>query len=287
MWFRQGSQDEAGALRHVEDEIAAGDHGGRIEIHSVLGVAWRLSACAGSRHCFGIFIATGDRRIGGGVEGRCGGGRGSIKTNRIGEYGGDGIGGCGRWAGAGLGGVDGLGARCEAVGPTDFQLFAGALGLAPGGGAAAVDFLEDVGAFGILDEDGAERVGAVFGREGGVSDVDDLGLDAGVAALEPEGADEVVEEHGFIGSFGLVGLLELAGEVGEGVGVFAGEDFGLSEEAELERVARGGGFAFGGAGSGGVLRVGDGSVDLRGGSHIRSFLERKKGGPAAGLALSR
>jgi len=139
----------------------------------------------------------------------------------------------------------------------------GALVLASGGPLAAADFIEDAGAFGVLHEDLGEGVFGVgaFG-EGGEAGLVELALDAAVAALEPLGADELIEEELFDGGLGVEALGVVAGEGEELFGIFAGEEEGLGVEPELERVFGRGGLALDGAGAGGVLRVGKGSGDL-------------------------
>ena len=101
---------------------------------------------------------------------------------------------------------------------------AGALGLALGGGAAAFDLGQEVGAFGVLEVNGAEGERALFFGEGREAEVDDLGFDAGVAAFEPDAADEVVEQARFVEALGAVLVRAVAGELVEAGGLFAGAE---------------------------------------------------------------
>ena len=134
---------------------------------------------------------------------------------------------------------------------------------------AAGDFVEGAGTFGVLDEDLAEgKFGGLEGRQAGI---EDLGFDAGKAALQPGGADEGLDELGFELGGGAELAVEVGGELFERGGVFAGDDKGLGVNAEFPGVAAGGGLALDGVRAGGELRVGSVGGDLGSGGHERSF----------------
>ena len=94
-----------------------------------------------------------------------------------------------------------------------------------------------------------------------------VSLDALQAALLPVGAEHGIDVESLGGGLGA----EVAVVVGdEGVvvgGIFAGDDDGGGVDAVFQGIEAGGGLALGGAGSGGLRRVGAICVDLCGGCH--------------------
>jgi hypothetical protein len=121
----------------------------------------------------------------------------------------------------------------------------------------------------------AAREAPGFGEEGAV----EVGLDALEAALLPVGAEHGIDVEGLGGGLGA----EVAVVVGdEGVvvgGIFAGDDDGGGVDAVFQGIEAGGGLALGGAGSGGLQRVGAICFDLCGACHdydlargLREFL---------------
>ena len=113
------------------------------------------------------------------------------------------------------------------------------------------------------EEYGGEGVAGRFGKDGVV----EVGLDNLEAALVPIGADHGVDVEGFGGGLGVV-LVHVFSDKGVVIGgVFAGDDDGFGVDAVLQGVEAGGGLALGGAGSGGLLRVGAIGGDLCGGCH--------------------
>jgi hypothetical protein len=138
--------------------------------------------------------------------------------------------------------------------------------VALGGLDAAADAGECVG---VVYEDLAH--GGDFAEEGLVDAFAlrfvAFGLDAGHAAHGPEVLHKHFDQGGFGGSGGLVLLEVIGGELFESGGVFAHDDLGLGVDAVLEGVEADGGFALGGAGAGGLLRVGAVGGDLAFGGH--------------------
>lgn len=92
--------------------------------------------------------------------------------------------------------------------------------------------------------------------------VDHFGVDAGETGEEPGVADDVVEEGALQGGGGLVVTIEGFGELGELVGIFAGDDGGFGVDAGLERVQARDGLALDGAWAGGFRRVAAVGFDL-------------------------
>ena len=146
------------------------------------------------------------------------------------------------------------------------QLGASAIPIALGGLLAAEDFLEGIGADGVLEEGRAE--GAVGGLNAIEDGVEELGLDAGEAADVPVAADDGVDKQRFDGALRTELVVIGAGELLERGGVLAGDDQGLGIGAVLESVETDRGLALDGARPGGVLRVQAVSVDLIGGCHF-------------------
>ena len=142
------------------------------------------------------------------------------------------------------------------------ELVDGGVVLTESGAAAAVDFFEDFVGGEVLGVDVAEGVLGLFRGESGDTDLDDFVLDAEEAVVEPHAVDGFVTESVLDVGARAEALLDFADEGGELGGVFAGEDVGVGVDAEFDGVAGRGGFAFGGARAGGMLRVGDGGGEL-------------------------
>ena len=130
------------------------------------------------------------------------------------------------WGGAEVGPAGGAGAGLGAA-LEHFEVQAGFLEAAefgeglvevtPGGLLAAEELAEDVGAGGVVVKgiaEGGFGVVHLF-EDGGI----ELGFDAGVAVLEPGGADDGLDQLGFDGSLGLVrgGGLRRAGRTRRGL----------------------------------------------------------------------
>jgi len=77
--------------------------------------------------------------------------------------------------------------------------------------------------------------------------VDDFGVNAEEPGEEPGVADDVVKQGALHGGFGLVVVVEGLGKLGEGLGVFADDDGGLSVNAGFQSVPAGNGLALDGA----------------------------------------
>src|SRR4051794_31061870 len=85
---------------------------------------------------------------------------------------------------------------------------------------------------------------------------EDLAFDGSETAELPFAGDEDIDEAALFGRAGMEAVVIIAGEGFEFGGVLEREHgFGLGVDAGFEGVAAGGGFAFGGAGSGGFLCV--------------------------------
>jgi hypothetical protein len=102
-----------------------------------------------------------------------------------------------------------------------------------GGLAAAEELGVDVGAEGVGDEGGAERVLGIFlpGHEG----PDDGGLQASDAVLFPVAADERVHESGFDDALGAEFFVVLASDIEQVGFVLSGDDAGAGPGAVFER----------------------------------------------------
>jgi len=144
-------------------------------------------------------------------------------------------------------------------------------------GLEALEFLEglELRAAGIVDAalEAALRDGS--GEEGfagrviligivGVVNLmlDDFGVDAGETGEEPGVADDVVEEGAFESGGRLVVAVEGFGELGELLGIFAGDDGGFGVDAGLESVPARDGLALDGAWAGGFRRIAAVGFDL-------------------------
>ena len=106
-------------------------------------------------------------------------------------------------------------------------------------------------------EDGEGAVqGVDVGFHGSDSAVEQVGFQGGDAVEAPGGVGEFLGELGFGRGGGLVFVEELAAVLLVGGLIFGGQDSGAAGEAVAEGVAGGTGFAFRGAGAGGLLGVG-------------------------------
>ena len=109
--------------------------------------------------------------------------------------------------------------------------------------------------------------------EGDVEDVEsflpELGFDGAETAEEPLAIDEGVDEQALLWGGGAEAVVILAGQGGEGGGVFATDELRLGVDAGFEGVHGGAGLALGGAGSGGFLRVEAIGLELLLGCHKR------------------
>ena len=194
--------------------------------------------------------------------------------------------------GGGWGGVCGLGERsqfraCRSTQAVDvaiegvvrvgFGLAAGAaefgVGAVPGafeGGDLALHAGEEFGSGGVGEKGGGEGGAGGFGEEGAV----EVGLDALEAEFLPVGAEHGVDVEGLGGGLGTE-VAMVGGDEGFVVGgVFAWDDDGGGVDAVFQGIEAGGGLALGGAGSGGLLRVGAIGVDLCGGCHDSDLARR-------------
>ena len=177
------------------------------------------------------------------------------KTNLRIDFGG------GRRSGGGLGPHGGTTFTGATLLPEDLEFVAGAVPVAASSPLAAIDLVEDLGAAGIIQQGGGDRILFVFihFRYGAI----DVGsFEAGIAGHHPLGADDDFEKCDLRRTYRAKLFLVGAVEGGEFLRVFAGNDEGLREDAELESVAAAGGLTLDGARPGGVLRVGAGSKSL-------------------------
>jgi len=159
----------------------------------------------------------------------------------------------GRLGGGGFGGmVGGFRGGGLAFGLEAFEIVRGAVEGALGGIDAA---LQEREVFAAADEIEAVAVGVVAHAVGRALVVPDFGVGKGIAAEQPIGIDEGGDEKRLLGGGGLPAEEVLVGEATEFGGVFSGNDLGPGIEAGLQGVGTGGGFALGGAGTGGLLRV--------------------------------
>jgi hypothetical protein len=179
----------------------------------------------------------------------------------------------GNWRGGRFGGLRGLlrgcrglevlegfeGAEVHAVGSIDAPLEAGE-GIEGGLVALGEGGIVPVG--GILEFGAGEVFVEAFDLV-----VPELGFDAAEASLSPLGEDEGVDERELVGAGGVVMEEEGGGEGFELLGIFAGDDDGPGVNAGFEGVEGGAGFAFGGGGARGFLRIEAIGVDLCFGRH--------------------
>jgi len=159
-------------------------------------------------------------------------------------------------------------------------------------GLEALEFLEclDLGAASVVDA--ALETALIGGTVDkslaglvelfGVADVFDFVVDAEEAGEEPGVADDVVEQGALDGGFGLVVVVEGFGELGEGIGVIAGDDGGLGVDTRLESVHAGNGFALDGGWTGGLGRVAAVSFDLTLNCWLQLF-NREEGGEVGSM----
>jgi hypothetical protein len=120
--------------------------------------------------------------------------------------------------------------------------------------AAAIEGLAE-GAFLVGREEGGHLVGP------------ELGFDLAIAAEEPFGLDQGIDEKAVLGGFGAEAVVVIEGEGFEILGGLAGDDLGAGVDAGFESVETGDGLALGSAGAGGLEGVAAVRFDLTGGSH--------------------
>lgn len=99
--------------------------------------------------------------------------------------------------------------------------------------------------------DGSQVGGDLFE----MGECDEIGFERVSAFEAPLGIAKGLEEEFFVGTCRGEILEEFCAESFEGFGAFPGEDYGLAGEAVAERIKGGGELAFGGAWSGGKLRI--------------------------------
>src|SRR5262249_54038153 len=122
----------------------------------------------------------------------------------------------------------------------------------PGSVLFAEDGLEHFGTFEVAAEGGAKAT--VLGELGiGHVASEELGFETGVAPLFPGRFDELVDEVGFVLSYGLVSAAAGLGERFEFRGVFAGKDEGFGVESGFETVETGDGLTCDRGWPGGLL----------------------------------
>ena len=97
-----------------------------------------------------------------------------------------------------------------------------------------------------------------------------LGFDPAVAAQHPLALDELIDERALGWGGGKILGDELGFELIEFLLGFVADDATGGVDAGLERIAAGGGFAFGGAGPGGAPGIAAVGLKLGGGGHERS-----------------
>ncbi len=128
----------------------------------------------------------------------------------------------------------------------------------------AEDFAEGVRAGGVALPCLAERgIGFVAFGEGSVK----FGLAAVETAAEPVGIDHAIDVVALQRAFGLELVVVFSGELGESLGIFAGDDEGFGVHPVFERVETRGGLALGGAGASGFLSVEAIGLNLSRGCH--------------------
>jgi hypothetical protein len=136
---------------------------------------------------------------------------------------------------------------------------------------------------GLACEEARESGGVVdegFGEAGTV--LKEVGFEEAQAAELPLGVGQGVDEFGFLGIGGTVGVAERLDQGGAGLGIFVGEEIELGIEAGFEGVAAGDGFAFGRARAGGFLGVAAIGLNLFVRCHADSDGSRRAGGVRAG-----
>jgi hypothetical protein len=144
-----------------------------------------------------------------------------------------------------------------------------------GGGDAALEVVEGAVAFVV----GLAHGTVFFGLPETVDFVgEELGVDAGEAALEPFGADHGVDGGAGCGGGGPIGGVIFVDEGIEELAPLGGEYVGIGVDSGFEGVEGGTGFAGGGGGAGGVLGVAAVGLGLflRGHGSILLFPEIKK-----------
>jgi hypothetical protein len=135
-----------------------------------------------------------------------------------------------------------------------FQVLEGGEPGALGDFVVAADTLNGAGGGTVGEVDRAERVGGVAGHFGERL-VGDGRFEAHVAAAEPVGVDQSVDEEQLVRAGGTVLKVVVAGERFKLFGVLAGDDGKLGVGAVAESVHAGGGLSLFGARTGGFHRV--------------------------------
>jgi hypothetical protein len=102
----------------------------------------------------------------------------------------------------------------------------------------------------------------------------EVGLDALEAALLPVGAEHDIDVEGLGGGLGMEVAVVVGDESVVVGGIFAADDDRGGIDAVFQGIEAGGGLALGGAGSGGLLRVGAIGVELCGGCHDYDLARR-------------
>ena len=105
----------------------------------------------------------------------------------------------------------------------------------------------------------------------------EVGRDALKAALLPVGAKHGVNGEGLGGGLGTEVAVVVGDESVIVGGIFAGDDDGGGVDAVFQGIEAGGGLALGGAGSGGLLRVGAVCVNLGRGCHDYDLAWQQRG----------
>jgi hypothetical protein len=156
------------------------------------------------------------------------------------------------------------GGRRDRRGLEALKLIEGAVVVALGRIDAALEAGEGVAA---AIEGLAERTFLVGREEGGHFVGPELGFDLAIAAEEPLGLDEGIDEERLLGGVGVEAVVVIEGEGFEILGGLAGDDLGAGVDAGFEGVETGDGLALGSAGAGGFEGVAAVRFDLTGGSH--------------------
>jgi hypothetical protein len=180
------------------------------------------------------------------------------------QIGGGGPGGDGGGLGGGIARDGDWGGRGDGDGLEALELIEGAMVVALGRIDAALETGEGIAA---AIEGQAERTFLVGREEGGQFVGPELGFDLVVAAEEPLGLDEGIDQERLLGGGGAEAVVVIEGEGFEILGGLAGDDPGAGVDAGFEGVETGDGLALGSAGAGGFEGVAAVRFDLTGGSH--------------------
>ncbi len=132
---------------------------------------------------------------------------------------------------------------------------------------------------GVRLELGVTSAGEPFGEVGAVKRLEPAAFGAGATQREPMTVNEALDEDLLRGSAGLEFVEDVLAKLVEVGGGFEGEHDAGGRESVLQGVEASLGFAGGGAGSGGLLRVAAVRVDLLLSGHGSSSVFRVTGGP--------